>query len=155
MLTRSVITGTWSQVFSFFCFSIDQLMTLVYCLMTSTYVQLIMYIYIHKQLYIFRGAAALVFVFVMRRAIKSKAVDSQAPQKSTPLGLLGLAWRAKASLSLKPAQHIHYLSTRVSPSSSTQPMTAGALRLLPVSFDAALVGFDVSINAEEPGTESL
>lgn len=112
-----------------------------------------MYIYIHKQLYIFRGVTALAFVFVMRRA--SKAVDSQAPQKSTPFGVLGLAWRAKASLPLKPAQHIHYLSTRVSPSSSTQPMTAGALRLPPVSFDAALVGFDVSINAEEPGTESL
>lgn len=67
------------------------------------------------------------------------------PQSRLPVDLCGLYQPS-------PAQSIHYSSSRVSPSFSVQPITGRSLRLLPVSFVAALVRFDVSINTKEPGT---
>lgn len=69
---------------------------------------------------------------------KAKDVDSRAPLKSAHFSLPCL-WRAEASLSGLSPHSTFIINLPVSPSSSAQPITAGPLRLLPVSFDAALV----------------
>lgn len=97
---------------------------------------------------------------VMRRAIKSKDVGSQARAllKSALFVLFSLAClgRAEASLWSLSTQHSTFiinLAESLPPSQFSQ-LQLGPCDLLPVSFVAALVGFDVSINTKELGTES-
>lgn len=67
----------------------------------------------------------------------------RSPQSRLPRAEALLPKRRSASI-IHPA---------AAPSSPARPMAAGLLRPLSASHDAALVGFDVSIDTEEPRTE--
>lgn len=78
------------------------------------------------------------------RAIKSEDSDPvRSPQSRLP--------RAEALLPNQRSAFI--IHPAAAPSSPARPITAGLLRPLSDSVDAALVGFDVSIDTEEPRTE--
>lgn len=86
------------------------------------------------------------------RPIKSEHSDSQTlPPEPAPLAPLSLACREpRRSSERRSASIIH---AAAAPSSPARPIAAGLLRPLSASHDAALVGFDVSIDTEEPRTE--
>ena len=78
------------------------------------------------------------------RAIKSEDYDPVRSPQSWLLRVEALLLNQRSAFIIHPA---------AAPSSLARPITAGLLRPLSDSFDATLVGFDVSIDIEEPRTE--
>lgn len=78
------------------------------------------------------------------RAIKSEHSDPVRFRQSRLPRAEALLPNQRSAFIIHPA---------AAPSSPARPITAGLLRPLSDSFDAALVGFDVSIGTEEPRTE--
>lgn len=81
-----------------------------------------------------------------------RAITSQDSGASTGVGprLAFAESRGRSSQNQCSAFIIHPAAAASSPA---RPITAGLPRPLSASFDAALVGFDVSIDTEEPRTE--
>lgn len=89
----------------------------------------------------------LIFQMLLCQCVRWGQSKAKTPTRFAPLSL----GCRKALLPNRRSAFIIHPSA--APSSPDRPITAALLRPLPDSFDAALAGFDVSIDTEEPRTE--